>query len=286
MLATVLPLTNLFFTKSTVWLIMLLAIARATSVSAADHCTIAYDVEASLQVTDTYLDKGNTTATGLRGSLVLTYSLDRDGAVGDGKVEVLHFAMFESFKINAIVDVTSTIHHYAPTCNGVSAPTWRRSSDPEFPKACRYTGNDKAVAVGKLSRAEGTIEWARCKAPQSYWAKDRESYTPDEESKGRGCLSEMHVAGNIHCDGRLACKFGDLDPGDNPQFDVWAQPMIHGPPGSRGMVFVSADLATVRTPTGRQDGYQSYQLPNDAPSRTWFSWMATRDDSSRFTTCP
>jgi hypothetical protein len=253
---------------------------------ASDRCTIVYRVEASLQVTDTYLRKGDAIARGLLGSLVVEYPLDRDGEITDGKVRVLHFAMFEKFTIDAVVDVTTTLHHYAPTCNGAGAPTWRRPSDAGFPAECVYTGSQEAVAVGKLSKDQGRITWAKCKPASSYWAEDRDAYTPADESKGRGCLNHMHVVGNIHCGGRLACKWGGLNPGDNPQFDVWTQPLVHGPPGSASTVRVSTDLRTIRTPTGRKDGFQSYNLPNDSPSRTWFSWVATRDDTRPHTTCP
>lgn len=258
----------------------------ATPAAASDSCTVSYEIDASLQVSDTYLSKGDAIAKGLKGSLVVEYPLGRDGRVTDGKVGVLHFAMFERFTIDAIVDVTTVMHHYAPTCNGERAPNWRRPSDPGFPKACSYDGNEKPVAVGKLSRERGSIEWARCKAAPSYWSADRGAYKPDDQSKGRGCLSEMHGVGNIRCDGRLACKFGDLKRGDNPQFGVWTQPLVHGPPGSNGAVSVSGDLRTIRTPTSRKDGFLSYNLPNDSPSRTWFSWVATADETSPHTTCP
>jgi hypothetical protein len=253
--------------------------------SASESCTIFYDVDASLQVTDTYLNKGNALATGLNGSLVIEYPQDRHGAVRNGHVKVLHFAVLEKFTVDAIVDVSMTLHHFTPTCNGEPSPAWRRPSDEGFPSECRYTGNQKAVAVGKLSREGRAITWARCKAADSYWAEDRDAYVLSAVSKGRGCLSEMHVVGNVHCEGRLACKLGGLDRGDNPEFDVWTQPLIHGPPGSKNSVEVSSDLRTIRTPTGRNDGFLSYNLPNDAPSRIWVFWVATRDDDSPHTTC-
>jgi hypothetical protein len=264
----------------------LLILSAAQSVSASDRCTISYDIEASLQVTDTYLKKGNIIAKGLEGSIVIEYPKDRDGRVADGKVKVLHFAVFQKFSIHAIVNVTTTLHHFAPTCNGPLAPTWRRPSDKGFPNKCGYTGNERAVAVGKLSKRQKTILWTRCKAADSYWAKDRKAYTLADESRGRGCLNELHVVGNVHCEGRLACKWGGLERGDNPQSDVWTQPLIHGPPGSESSVEISVDLRTIRTPTGRHDGFLSYNLPNDSPSRTWLSWVATRDDDSPHTTCP
>jgi hypothetical protein len=194
--------------------------------------------------------------------------------------------MFERLIVRALVDVTTTLHHFAPACNGESSPTWRAPNDAGFPAACAYDGAARAVAVGKLSRARRTITWAKCKAADEYWAEGREAYSLSDESKGRGCLNEMHAVGTIHCGGRLACKLGGLRPGDNSTFDRWTQPLIHGPPGSKATMSVSSDLGTVRTPSGRKDGFLAYNLPNDAPGRTWFSWVATRNDESPHTTCP
>lgn len=252
---------------------------------ASDRCTVSYRVDASLQVTDTYLKKGDVLVDGLTGSLVIEYPQDRDGLITDGKVKVLHFAVLEKFKVSTLIDVTTTLHHFTPSCNGARAPAWRRPTDKGFPDACGYSGNQRAVAVGRLSRSENMITWAKCKAADSYWGKDREAYVVSDESKGRGCLDEMHAVGNVHCDGRLACKVGGLSPGDNPIFDVWTQPLVHGPPGSKNSVETSSDLKTVRTPTGRKDGFLSYNLPTDSPSRVWLSWVAQRDDASPHTTC-
>jgi len=267
-----------------VYVVATFAWACTTSVSA--DCTIEYRVEAVLQVTDSYLGKGDTTVPRLPGTLVVSFERLDDGQVSDGKVKVLHFSMFERFSIDAMVDVTTVSHHFAPACNGETEPRWRRPGDPGFPEACRYEGGDEVVAVGKLSRSERTIEWARCNAADTYWSPDEEAYTPAAVSRGRGCLQEMHVVGNVHCDGRLGCRFGGLSPGDNPQYAVWAQPLVHGPPGSPSRVEISSDLSTIRTPRGRKDGYQSYNLPNDSPTRTWFSFVAKRNDQSSFTTCP
>ena len=265
--------------------LFMLASSVARPVSASDTCTIMYRVNASLEVTDTRFGKGDQVVDNLKGSLLVEYR-QKDGAVVDGKVKILHYSMYESFKLETIVDVTTTIHHYTPRCGGVDEPSWRQPSDPGFPKSCRYSGQGRGVATGELNLEAGTITWGKCKAAPSYWAKGNKAYTPADKSKGKGCLSDMHVAGNIHCDGKLACKMGGLVSGDNPQFDVWNQPLIHGPPESESSVRVTSDLSTIRTPGEREDGYQSYNLPNDSPSRTWFGFAAKRNDSSSFTTCP
>jgi len=264
----------------------LLVAGVVRSVSASDACTINYRVDATLEVSDTDFGKGDMTAGGLAGSLVVEYPQDKEGRVVDGKVRILHFAMYESLTVKAMGTITSSFHHFTPTCNGIEEPTWRRVTDEGFPSACGYAGNEDPVATGTLRRDDRTIEWARCKAAPSYWSGDRRAYSLSNKSKGRGCLKKMHAVGNIHCDGRLACRWGGLERGDNPQFDVWTQPLVHGPPGSSHSVTISPDLSTITTPVHRKDGHQSYNLPNDSPSRTWFAWTATRDDSSPFTTCP
>ena len=264
----------------------LLTMFFAPPAFAADSCTIAYRVDATLEVSDTQFKKGDVSVDGVRGSLVIEYPQGAQGQVVDGKVKVLHYAMYESFKIDTVVNITTTIHHFTPACNGSDEPTLRRASDKGFPAACRYTGNERPVAIGVLRKDDNAIEWGRCKAAPSYWAADRQAYTFSSKSRGRGCLEKMRAVGNIHCDGRLACKWGGLNGGDNPQFDVWTQPLIHGPAGSDHSVTVSPDLSTIKTPVYRSDGRQSYNLPNNSPSRTWFSWVATRNDASPFTTCP
>jgi hypothetical protein len=265
-------------------IVVMLGSGATRPASAADTCTVEYRVDARFEVSDTYLGKGDTIVDA-KGSLVIEFPKGDEGEIVGGKVKVLHYAMHERFRIDSMVAVTTAVHHYAPTCNGEEDPGWRRPDDVGFPNLCRYTGNRRAVAVGTLDIEDRTIEWARCKAASTYWAKDRRAYTPSAKSKGRGCLNEMHAVGNAHCDGRLACRWGGLEPGDNPQFEVWTQPLLHGPDGSEGRVTVSEDLRTIETPIELETGRQSYNVPNDAPSRTWFSFEATRDDTSRFTTC-
>ncbi len=263
----------------------LLVTCVAQRTLASDTCTIMYRLNATFEVSDTDLGKGDKTVRDIKGSLVVEYRRDEQGHVVDGKVRILHYAMYENFEIDTLVTITTTVHHFTPTCNGVAEPTWRRVEDKGFPAMCEYTGNTDPVATGTLRRETRTIEWGKCKTTPNYWSKSRRAYTPSDKSKGRGCLERLHGVGNVHCDGRLACRFGDLQQGDNPQFDVWTQPLMHGPPGSSQSVTVSADLSTITTPVNRKDGHQSYNLPNNAPSRTWFAWTATKNHSSPFTTC-
>lgn len=120
-----------------------MATCVAQRASASESCTIAYRVNATLEVTDTQLGKGDQTIGNLPGSLVVEYR-QKQGAVVDGKAKILHYSMYERFKLESLVDVTTTIHHYAPRCRGVDEPTWRLPSDPGFPKQCRYAGSNRA----------------------------------------------------------------------------------------------------------------------------------------------
>ena len=68
--------------------IVVMTLLAELPATASDRCTISYRVDASLQVTDTYLKKGDTLVKGLEGSLVIEYPRDKDGPVTDGKVKV------------------------------------------------------------------------------------------------------------------------------------------------------------------------------------------------------
>jgi hypothetical protein len=156
----------------------LLAMFFAPPAFAADSCTIVYRVDATLEVSDTQFKKGDVSVDGVRGSLVIEYPQGAQGKVVDGKVKVLHYAMYESFKIDTVVNITTTIHHFTPACNGSDEPSWRRTSDEGFPVACGYAGNQRPVAIGVLRKDDDAIEWGKCKAASSYWAADSPTARP------------------------------------------------------------------------------------------------------------
>ena len=137
----------------------LLAMFFARPAFAADRCTIAYRVDATLEVSDTQFKKGDVSVDGVRGSIVIEYPQGAQGQVVDGKVKVLHYAMYESFKIDTVVNITTTIHHFTPACNGSDEPSWRRTSDEGFPVACGYAGSQRPVAIGVLRKDDNAIEW-------------------------------------------------------------------------------------------------------------------------------
>jgi len=258
--------------------------SAATPAFASDSCTIMYDLDVAFHVSDTDFGKGDA-AVPVSGSVLIQYPQDENGEVVDGKVRVLHFAMYENSVVDSLVTVTTHVHHFAPTCNGESKPSWRQPGDPGFPKVCEYRGNRRAVAVGSLRRDAGSIEWEKCKAASTYWSKDRNAYTTEEKSRGKGCLGDMYAVGNVRCDGRLGCRMGRLNRGDNPINLEWSQPLMPGPPGTPAKLSISQDLASIRSPKPKAGGKGSYNLPSGSPSRLWFSFRGTRSSESALTTC-
>jgi hypothetical protein len=260
-----------------------IVLVSSAQARAAETCTIMYTLDARFAVSDTQLGKGDVRIP-VPGILLLELEADA-GRVVDGKVGILHFAVFERFTVDSVVDVITAVHHFTPTCGGDRNPAWRKQSDPGFPKMCEYGGNRRAVALGELRLDDATIEWAKCNAAAEYWSKDRDDYTPKSKSRGRGCLNGLRALGNVRCDGRLACRIGALDPGDNPIDITWNQPLIPGPPGTLGRLKVSSDLARIESPEPTRGGHGSYNLVNDSPSRVWLSFTGSRDDESPHTTC-
>lgn len=252
-------------------------------------CTVAYDLSAVLEITDTLFGLGDATQTGLVGSLVLEYSDDGADNIQDGPVGLLHYWVLQDFAVASSITVTTKVHSFAPSCNAETNPTWRLETDPGFPVSCNPTGNTVAVASGTLDLTAGSITWDACNAATDYWAPGTEDYSPSDESSGPGCLADLKSIGNVNCDGvESFCDLGNLAAGDNPQATTWTQPLINGTEASGSSAIAvsgGARASGLSTPTGAGGGFQSFNIPNDTPSRTWLSWTATRDDSSPFTTC-
>ena len=253
-------------------------------VKAGDECTIMYSLDVAFRVTDTDFGKGDVDVP-VKGTLLLELTANDDAKPIDGDVAILFFAMYEGFTVKTVVDVTTDVHHFAPRCNGNPSPGWQAVTKPGFPKLCQYRGNQRALATGELELAKGLIEWDRCNAPPEYWSKDRGAYTGNEKARGKGCLSKLHALGNVVCDGRLGCKLGGLQKGDNPVDLSWSQPLIPGPSGTPATLTISSDLSTITSPPPTEGGHGSYNLPNDTKSRVWFSFKGTRDETSPHTTC-
>lgn len=261
----------------------LMALAWPGVSRAAETCTIMYTLDAQLTVSDTDFGKGDVSIP-VKGMMLLEFDADEQEPT-DGDVGILHFAIFQKFTVDTVVTVTTAVHDFAPTCSGEREPTWRKPTDPGFPKMCGYTGNQRPVATGTLRRNDTVIEWDKCKAAPTYWSENRKAYAPGSKSRGKGCLNEMRAVGNVHCDGRFACKLGSLSRGDNPIDISWDQPLIAGPPDTPGRVYISRDLSRLESPKPAKGGQGSYNLLNDSPSRVWLSFKGTRDDASRHTTC-
>lgn len=252
-------------------------------------CTVAYDLAGVFQVSDTLFGLGDATESGQVGSLVIEYSDDGANNIQSGPVGMLHYWLLQDFVVASSITVTTKVHAFAPTCNGEANPAWRLETDPGFPASCDPTGNTVAVATGTLDLAAGAITWDACNAATDYWAPGTEDYSPSDASSGPGCITDLKSIGNVNCDGVAGfCDLGNLGVGDNPQAATWSQPLINGTEASgSGTIAVSggAQASGLSTPTGAAGGFQSFNVPNETPSRTWFSWTATRDDGSPFTTC-
>jgi len=253
----------------------------------ASTCTVEYDLDSTFQITNTFGGYGDKTNPNQQGLLVLEYRDDGNGNIIDGEVSMLHYWVLTDFTVDSLVTVKTKVHGFSPSCNGEVTPDWRSDADPGFPARCEYAGNTKAVATGVLNRNDGTITWDNCNATSDYWAGANAAYTAADISEGPGCITSVHSVGNVICTGAV-CSAGNLREGNNPQFDIWAQPMINGYPGvgTNGLT-VSSDpqLTFLDTPTGASGGFQSFNVPNNTSSRTWTSWTATRNSASLNTTC-
>ena len=263
--------------------------ALANPVETGAACTILYDLDATFEITDTPFGAADEAHPGLDGTLVLRFTANEKGEIKDGPVDMLHFWMYQDFQITGLVTLTTKVHAFTPSCNGEIEPKWRSATDPGFPSECRYDGNTRAVARGALDVKAGRIEWAPCNAADTYWSDERYgkgSYQQSDVSTGAGCLSTLRWVGNMHCSG--LCRLGSPDRGDNPVFDVWTQPLIHGTEATGiNALSVTGDtrVTKISTPTSAGSGSRSYNVPNDDRSRTWMSWVGTRRDASPFTTC-
>lgn len=261
----------------------LLSLAVSNESRAAETCTIDYTLDVEFVVSDTDFGKGDVKLP-VPGSMVLELEAD-DGKPTDGEAGILHFAVFERFVVKTVATITTAVHNFSPKCNGERNPTWRKPSDPGFPKLCQYSGNQRPVATGTLRQKDTVIEWDKCKAAPTYWSKDRKAYGEDSKSRGKGCLNGMRSVGNVDCDGRFACRLGSLSRGDNPIDISWDQPLIAGPPGTPGRMYISSDLSRIESPKPTKGGHGSYNLLSDSPSRIWISFKGKRDDQSPHTTC-
>ena len=252
-------------------------------------CTVLYGLDVTFEITDTTGGFGDATI-GLDGLLVLEFTDDGADNIIDGAVNVLHYWTYNDFVVDGFVTVTTKVHAFTPSCNGETEPTWRLESDEGYPTVCAYTGNTTPVASGTLSTSTDTVTWDACNAAGDYWSDSTSgggSYQPTDASTGPGCLADIVSVGNVACSG-IFCGAGDLEQGNNPQFATWTQPLINGAEGSgTNAIDVSNDASAtnVSTPTGADGGFQSHNIPNETPSRTWVSWTGTRIDASLYTTC-
>ncbi len=128
------------------------------------------------------------------------------------------------------------------------------------PEAGQNTGTVER-ATGTLNMtATPTITWDSCTYPPGYDA-DNESFTPDVEGTGDGCLSPYRSVGTVTCNaGEFVCGMGNLAVGPNDQNETWEQKV-------ETFTF-DAYLTNVSMPF--------MQVPNRSPSKTYMSWEGKR----------
>ena len=117
-------------------------------------------------------------------------------------------------------------------------------------------------ALGALEGS--TVQWGRCTFGENHGAP---AWSPDDGASGQGCLADYHVTGNIECidDSAIVdCSNGWLEPGDNPQDYIYAQPFLP-------LVFDSEALTSF-TMKGAEYGTE---LPTYANNRTWLTLEGT-----------
>ncbi|MEM7138036.1 MAG: hypothetical protein AAF500_15755 [Myxococcota bacterium] len=267
-------------------------------------CTVEYDLNATFEITNTPLNLGNQVNPNLPGRIVLEYASDGAGNIQDGTVNMLHYWVHNDFTVpGSLVTVATNVHGFAPECNGVANPIWRKPGDsggtgpggeplPGFPgpEGCEYTGNTAPVAIGELTG--NALTWDACTVtPADYWTDTVNGFSSYQSTgdvaSGQGCINAFKSIGNVICSGGF-CSLGGLSTGDNFQDSSWNQPQVNGPiPGNSTFTVTSGDASktTIVTPSGAGGGFQSINVPNNQQSRTWLSYTATRNGTSPNTTC-
>jgi len=191
-----------------------------------DSWLLTYEINGTFEITDTTGGLGNAERPLTTGTLVVRVP-DDNGSPGDGAVRIIDFRHGEQFTVTAFgIETTTDVMVHAGR-------------------------NPCGVAHG--IRDGDTIVWAECLANDQRGV-DKNSWTPDEAASGRGCLNNYTTDGNVACEG-LFCSTGGLEEGDNPQREIYHQPID-------SFVF--------------EQGWQTFtmarsEIPNRSPSRTWFT---------------
>jgi hypothetical protein len=196
-----------------------------------------------MRIRDTTAGIGDGTWAVGPGTLILRLPSDDGNNVAAGAAEILYYENTINFIVEGSTftpTVTTTITAFSPVLGD--------------------TDNTTAQASGDLTLGDSpSIAWNTCDYPDG-WNDDNESFTPDIEGTGDGCLAPYRSVGNINCSGSN-CSAGGLEEGDNPQDETWEQRM-------ETLTF-SSDLSTFTMPF--------MLLPNRSPSRTYLSWDGTLD---------
>ena len=134
-----------------------------------------------------------------KGTLELWVSDDGNGNPGDGEAGVLYYSMDQVF---------------STTTSGLTVDTNTNGS-------AGYASNTTRINSGSLTGT--TLTWGSCSTSGS-----GNNWTPDDAASGPGCLPDYHSTGNVECIDNSAfanCSTGGLQDGNNPQDEMWSQPL-------------------------------------------------------------
>ncbi len=283
----------------------------------ASSCIVEYDLDWTLQSSDSPGGIVDGFTTDLPGSMILKYADDGAGNIQPGRVEMMYIWVAANilFQKPGAPTVTIQGHGFSPSCNGEADPDW---SDPaSIPEVCEYNGDletQNPIAIGTLNESGAVIDWQGCAVPSSYWAEDSASFTiaDAETASGRGCVAlkvgntgadaeipteqgQFSLYADVNCDGsKIVCGAAGVEPGSNTIALQWPQALINGTAasGQNGLIVAEdAQKSTVFFPGSSTDGsesaqggYQSFNIPNPFPARTWLGASGVRLEGG-FTTC-
>lgn len=245
----------------------------------AGSCRLVYQLDGRFQITATPLQMGDTKGGeleyGKRGLLIVDLPKDADSIGESGPARVACFELDQFITVPG-PPVTVATAVYA-TFDGEEGGTGELVTSPE---------------------GEARLALDECVYDRNWFMKNAEGkdrslqsrFTPEDKIEGDGCLHGYSSTGAVFCEGGAAlCSAGLLEPGSNPQADVWTQPwndLVFGEDfktvklGGTETILVDGEDDPVAvcegSPLDRScKGEEAVEIPSRNPSRTWLSFEGT-----------
>lgn len=217
------------------------------------YCTAVYEILPVSVVSGTPLKAGDGTYELSPSSLTLRYEVEAgsDAPKNAGRVDVLHFWMFNKVSVTSPVPLNTDVFSFTPSC-GTLGDIVGTSEVPTLPEKCEALESGERVAHGRWMASSAGLEevvvWANGIRARQYDGKagayvalpaanypevlpeDFEGPTSDNaplpvDSHGIGFLQAVRSVGNISCMGAAGlCSMGRLGVGDNVQNTTHNQP--------------------------------------------------------------